>query len=188
MAGSPKVVFKGRVFEVHSEPVVLPSGRRTRRDVVRHPGSVGVLALDGEGRVLLLRQYRHSVGRVIWEIPAGTLEPGERPLRCARRELAEETGCKARRWKKLTTIYPSPGILDERLHLYAAWEVTAGASDLQDDEEIACRWVPLERALALVRSGRLADAKSICALLYAVQFGVPALSRRAAAGGCEEER
>ena len=183
-----KVVFSGRVFEVRSEPVVLPSGRRTRRDVVRHPGSVGVLALDGERRVLLLRQFRHSVGRVIWEVPAGTLEPGERPLRCARRELAEETGYTARRWKRLTTIYPSPGILDERLHLYAAWEVAAGVPRPQEDEEIVCRWLPLERALALVRSGRLADAKSICALLYAVQFGVLAPARLKVAGEPEEEQ
>jgi len=171
--GRRKIVFKGRVFEVASERVLLPSGRRVRRDTVRHPGSVAVLALNDRAQVLLLRQFRYAVGRVIWEIPAGTLEPGERPLACARRELAEETGYRAGRWRKLTTIYPSPGILDERLHLYVAWELRGGASRTEPDEDITCRWLPVRRALAMVRSGSIGDAKSICALLYAVQFGVP---------------
>lgn len=170
--GKKKVVFKGRVFEVISEGVVLRSGQRVRRDTVRHPGSVAILALDGRGRALLLRQFRHAVGEVLWEIPAGTLEQGERPLACARRELAEETGYRAGRWKKLTTIYPSPGILDEGLHLYAAWELSGGAAHAEADEDIACRWLPVRRALTMVRSGSIADAKSICALLYAVQFGL----------------
>ncbi len=180
-----RTVFKGRVFEVCSESVVLPSGRRARRDVVRHPGSVAILPVDEGGRVLLLRQFRFAVGGVIWEIPAGTLEPGERPLLCARRELAEETGYRARRWRKLTSICASPGILDERLHLYAAWGLSAGAPRPQDDEELVCRWLALERALSMVRSGRIADSKTICALLYAVQFGVPAspLDRTGTGGG-----
>ena len=166
-------MFRGRVFEVCSESVVLPSGRRVRRDVVRHPGSVAILPVDEGGRVLFLRQYRFAVGGVIWEIPAGTLEPGERPLPCARRELAEETGYRARRWRKLTTICASPGILDERLHLYAAWGLSAGAPRPEDDEELVCRWLSVERALSMVRTGRVADSKSICSLLYAAQFGVP---------------
>ncbi len=180
-----KTVFKGRVFEVCSESVVLPSGRRARRDVVRHPGSVAILPVDEGGRVLLLRQFRFAVGGVIWEIPAGTLESGERPLTCARRELAEETGYRARRWRKLTTICASPGILDEHLHLYAAWGLSAGAPQPQDDEELVCRWLSLERALSMLRSGRIADSKSICSLLYAVQFGVPAspLDRTNTGGG-----
>jgi len=149
---------------------------------------VAVLALDEGARVLLLRQFRHAIGSVIWEIPAGTLEPGEQPLACARRELAEETGYKARRWKKLTTIYASPGILDERLHLYAAWELKAGASRPEDDEELVCRWLSIERALAMVRSGRIADAKSICALLYAVQFGVAGLTADEAGSQAEKKQ
>jgi ADP-ribose pyrophosphatase len=123
--------------------------------------------------VLLLRQFRQAVGRRIWEIPAGTLEPGEQVLRCARRELAEETGYSARSWRKLTAILPSPGILDERLHLYAAWDLVPGSSRPEADEEIKCHWVPMARALAMVRRGSLVDAKSICALLYLSQFGVP---------------
>lgn len=181
-------VYRGRVFEVWSEGVALPSGRRARREVVRHPGSVAVLSVGPGGRVLLLRQFRHAVGGVIWEIPAGTLEPGERPAVCARRELLEETGYRARRWKKLTTIYPSPGILDERLHLYAAWDLTRGTSRPQADEDIVCRWVSMARALSMVRSGRLADAKSICALLYATQFGLPVAPVKTGSGSMGEKR
>lgn len=187
MAGK-KRVYKGRVFEVWSEPVSLPSGRRAGRDVVRHPGSVAVLPVDERGRVLLLRQFRHAVGGVIWEIPAGTLEPGERPLLCARRELLEETGYRARRWKKLTTIYASPGILDERLHLYAAWDLTRGTPRPQADEDIVCRWVSMERALSMVRSGRLADSKSICAVLYVTRFGLPAAPFETGPGATGKKR
>ena len=168
-----ELVFKGRVFRVYAEPLVLPSGRRVRREIVRHPGSVAILALDEEGQVLLLRQFRQAVGRRIWEIPAGTLKRGEPVLGCARRELREETGYRARRWRKLTTILPSPGILDERLHLYAAWDLVAGSSRPEADEDIDGHWVPLARAWAMVRRGSLADAKSICALLYLSQFGAP---------------
>jgi ADP-ribose pyrophosphatase len=175
-----ELVFKGRIFRVYAEALSLPSGRTVRREIVRHPGSVAILVLDEEGRVLLLRQFRQAVGRRIWEIPAGTLEPGEQVLRCARRELAEETGYSARRWRKLITILASPGILDERLHLYAAWDLAPGRSRPEADEDIECHWVPVARALAMLRRGSLSDAKSICALLYLSQFGVPGGAVKAA--------
>jgi ADP-ribose pyrophosphatase len=168
-----ELVFKGRVFRVYAEALLLPSGRTVKREIVRHPGSVAILVLDEEGGVLLLRQFRQAVGRRIWEIPAGTLEPGEQVLGSARRELREETGYRARRWRKLTSILASPGILDERLHLYAAWDLVAGSSRPEADEEIECHWVRLARASAMVRDGTLSDAKSVCALLYLSQFGVP---------------
>jgi len=171
IVGKQDVLFDGRVFRVTSELVELPSGREALRETVRHPGSVAMLAFDDRGKVLLIRQFRFAVGGTIWEIPAGTLEPGERPLGCARRELAEETGMRARRWRKLTTIYPSPGILDERLHIYAAWDLAEAAACPQEDEEIEVHWVTMPRALSLVRTGRIADAKTVCALLYARQFG-----------------
>jgi ADP-ribose pyrophosphatase len=109
------------------------------------------------------------------------LKWGERELSCARRELREETGYRARSWRKLTTILPSPGILDERLHLYAAWDLMPGSCRPEADEDIDWHWVPLVRAQAMVRRGSLADAKSICALLYVSQFGVP--GRAAGASG-----
>jgi ADP-ribose pyrophosphatase len=181
-----EMVFRGRIFRVYAEPLALASGRQVRREIVRHPGSVAILVLDERARVLLLRQFRQAVGRRIWEIPAGTLEPGEQVLRSARRELREETGYRARRWRKLTTILASPGILDERLHLYAAWDLVAGSSRPEADEDIACHWVTLARALAMVRHGSLADAKSICALLYFSQFGGP--GQVAGAGRQSQER
>jgi ADP-ribose pyrophosphatase len=168
-----ELVFKGRVFRVYAEALSLASGRTVRREIVRHPGSVAILALDEGGRVLLLRQFRQAVGRRIWEIPAGTLEAGEQVLRSARRELREETGYRARRWRRLTSILASPGILDESLHLYAAWELVPGSSRPEADEDIECHWLPVPRALVMVRDGRISDAKSICALLYVSQFGVP---------------
>src|SRR6185437_16604590 len=120
---SSKSVFKGPVFSVVSQQVEEPDGVRVRRDIVEHPGSIVILALDESGkspRVLLERQYRHAAGARLWELPAGSLDPGEKPLPAAKRELLEETGYTASKWEKALYFYVSPGFLSESMHVYLA--------------------------------------------------------------------
>lgn len=159
-------VWRGRVLAVDVDRVRLADGRETVRDVVRHPGAVVIVPLFADTTVLLERQYRYAAGEVLLELPAGTLETGEAPLECARRELAEETGHVAGQWEPLATFYAAPGFCDERMHAYLATELTAGGASHPDhDERIDLVRVPLDQALRLVDSGEIRDAKSIVALL-----------------------
>src|SRR5207249_563268 len=114
------IVHTGRIIQVAVDELVRDDGRPYRRDVVLHPGAVVILPLLDGGRVVLLRNHRHAVGRELWEVPAGTLEPPEPPEACAARELTEETGYRARKWTKLSEFYPSPGVLSEKMYLFAA--------------------------------------------------------------------
>lgn len=162
---SRKVVYRGPVFSVTTERVREPGGISARRDVVRHPGSVVILALDGRGRVLLERQYRHAAGAFLWELPAGRIDRGERPLAAARRELLEETGYTARRWRRLLFYYASPGFLDETMAVYLAQGLTAGLARPEPDEAIQARFFPLQRLTRLAARGKLRDGKTISAVL-----------------------
>lgn len=161
--------FAGRTFRVTSVPVLLASGRKSRRDVVRHPGAVGVLPIDltGAPDVVLLRQYRFAIDAHIWEIPAGTLDrPGEPLAACARRELLEETGLEAETLREVGAFYTAPGFCDERLTLYAAWGLRTAAErpPADDDERIEVQRMPFPAALQLRDVGRIDDAKTIIAL------------------------
>jgi ADP-ribose pyrophosphatase len=147
-----------------------PDGVTLHRDVVRHPGAVAILPLLSDGRVLLLRNYRFSVSERLIELPAGTLERGESPLQTARRELAEETGYRAARWQPLLTFCTSPGVMDERIHLFLATELTPGEPALEAGEDIQlfpCTW---DEALNLIRRGEIHDAKTLAGLLYYETF------------------
>lgn len=157
-------IFRGRVFSVHQEEVSLPTGRRVTLDVVHHPGAAAIVAIGGDGAVALIRQFRHAAGGFIWEVPAGTLGPGESPAACARRELEEETGLVAARWTALGSILTTPGFCDERIHLFLARELRATAAAPEDDEVLTAARVPLARAMAMIASGEIEDAKSIVAL------------------------
>ncbi|HSO19836.1 MAG TPA: NUDIX hydrolase, partial [Desulfosarcina sp.] len=128
------LIKKGRVFDFYVEQVTLPNGVDLEMEIVRHPGAAAVVPLTDDGAVLLLRQFRHAAGGYIWEIPAGTLEPGEDALSCAHRELAEETGYRARQLEKLTEITPLPAYSDERIHLYLATGLEKAHQDLDADE------------------------------------------------------
>jgi ADP-ribose pyrophosphatase len=176
---SSRPVFRGPVFAVFSDRVLEPGGVRARRDVVRHPGSVVVLALEErkgrERRVLLERQFRYVAGRRLWELPAGRIDVRESALAAARRELQEETGYTATRWQRAFTFWASPGFLDERMTVYLARGLVRGRSRPEDDERIAVRSFPLSRAVAMVGRGLIEDAKTIAGLLWAERF---ALRRR----------
>lgn len=159
-----EVVYRGRKIQVAIDVTEGPGGVSVRRDVIVHPGAVVVLPWDG-GRVCLLRNYRFILGEHLWELPAGTLEPGENPAVAAARELEEETGYRAGRWRKLGEFYASPGVLSERMHLYAAEELVAGPARPEIDEELEPHLVPWAEALAWCFDGTIRDAKTVAGLL-----------------------
>lgn len=157
-------IYKGRIVDLRLEQVELPNGLKVELEVVHHPGAAAVVAVDAQGEVTLLRQFRHAVGGFIWEIPAGTLAAGEAPDACARRELREETGLTAAAWTALGSIVTTPGFCDERIHLFLARELSNGHPTLDHDEVLTVTRMPLQRALEMVRTGELEDAKSIAGL------------------------
>jgi ADP-ribose pyrophosphatase len=167
---SSKKVFSGPIFTVVSQQVEEPDGVHVRRDLVQHPGSIVILAVDEsngrEPRVLLERQYRHAAGARLWELPAGSLEPGEDKLEAARRELLEETGYTARKWQKALYFYVSPGFLTESMQVYLAQGLTKGKAQPEDDERIAVRFFPLRQAVMMITSGKIIDAKTIGPILW----------------------
>jgi len=166
---SSRVVYRGPVFHVTSDLVAEPGGIRARRDVIRHSGSIVILAVDNakpEPRILLERQYRHAAQSMMWELPAGRIDEGESPLAAARRELLEETGYVARNWKKILHFFVSPGFLDETMTIYLARELTKGEAHPEADEKISTRFVPLSAARKMALTGRIRDAKTISAILW----------------------
>src|SRR5271157_3078630 len=170
---SSKTVFIGRVFNVTSDRVQEPNGIVAVRDVIRHSGSVVILAVDNsqaEPRILLERQYRYAAGQYMWEVPAGRIDPGEKTLAGAKRELREETGYRAKRWKPALFFYPSPGFLDETMTIYLASGLTPGLAQPEADESIACILTPLSRTLEMVQSGRIRDGKTIAGVLWLADF------------------
>jgi ADP-ribose pyrophosphatase len=167
MTGAIRNVFKGNVLTLNLEQVQLPNGRVAELEIAHHPGGATVVALDAEGRICLLRQYRHAAGGWITELPAGKLDNREPPLQCAQRELAEEAGMTAARWECLGQFFSSPGVLTEVIHVYLARELTACAANPEDHEVLEASWVPMAEAFALAASGRLQDAKTIIGLAWA---------------------
>jgi ADP-ribose pyrophosphatase len=154
---------------VSRERVTLPTGREMVIDIVHHPGAAAVVPFTGDGEVALIRQYRHAAGGMILEVPAGKLDAGEAPERCAARELAEEAGFLAGRLVSLGSIFTTPGFTDEVIHLFAAFDLGPCSSRPEDDEVIEVIRVPLARALDLVWRGELCDAKSALALIHAAR-------------------
>ena len=166
---SSRLVHKGPVFSVTVDQVEEPGGIRARRDVIQHAGSVVILAVAGPAHapeVLLERQYRHAARQFLWELPAGRAEPGESVLAGAKRELLEETGFKAARWKRLFTYFASPGFLSEIMTTYLATNLTPGPADPESDELIKTRFFPLPSLLAMVEAGRMRDGKTLSAVLW----------------------
>jgi ADP-ribose pyrophosphatase len=166
---SSKVVFAGPVFSVSTDHVQEPDNVRARRDVIRHSGSVVVLAVDDSGRVpsvLLERQYRYAADARMWELPAGRIDPGEEQLAAARRELLEETGYTARRWQRALSFFVSPGFLDERMHVFLARSLQSGTAQPEEDERITVRFFPLPQAVKMAMSGRIIDAKTLASIFW----------------------
>ena len=167
---SSKILLRSRVFDVRRDKVIEPDGLRSTRDIVVHPGSVVVLPVFDDARILLIRQYRHAVGRELWELVAGGMEPGEAPLAGAKRELAEETGYTARSWRKLLDVFPTPGFVSERMVVYLAQDLRAGEARPEDDERITARAFAPREIESWIRRGKLRDAKSIAGILYYLRF------------------
>jgi len=161
--------YRGPVFWVTTDDVLEPSGVRTRRDVVRHSGSVVVLAVDESSdgpKVVLEKQYRHAAGRFLLELPAGRIDEGENELKAAKRELLEETGYSARSWKRILHFWASPGFVAEAMSIYLAKGLKPGAAQPEDDEVIELQLVPIKKAVSMVLKGTIQDAKTIAGVLW----------------------
>ncbi|MGA7078296.1 MAG: NUDIX hydrolase [Terriglobales bacterium] len=176
---SSRISYQGPVFSVTTDQVEEPGGVRARRDVIRHSGSIVVLAVDDaslktEPLILLERQYRHAAQSMMWELPAGRIDDGETALTAAKRELLEETGYTARQWKRVLHFYVSPGFLDETMTIYLARGLQAGEAQPEPDEKIATRFFTLSEAKQMALRGRIRDAKTICGVLWLAQMPHPA--------------
>lgn len=168
---SSKVQYEGPLFSIVTDQVREPGGVESRRDVVRHGGSVVILAIDDsrsrrDPLVVLERQYRHAAGKFLWELPAGKIDPGEKRLPAAKRELIEETGYRAKKWTPLTRYYASPGFLAEWMQIFLAEGLSIGEARPEHDERIEMELVPLSEVLRLIDSGEIMDGKT----LIGVQF------------------
>jgi len=163
-------VFAGRCFDVFVDQIKLPGDRVVRRDVVHHPGAVAILAVLDPGRILLVRQDRPAIDDALWEIPAGTLEAGENPLDCAKRELLEETGYEAEDWTPLATFFTTPGICDEQMHMFRA-EALRRVGTHDPKEITACQAFDRAELLQMVRTRKIRDAKTLIAYLEFDRLG-----------------
>jgi ADP-ribose pyrophosphatase len=174
---SSRVVYTGPLFRILHDKLIEPGGRKSERDVIRHNGSVVILAIDSSKSkkdpwIVIERQYRHAANQFLWELPAGKLDPGEDALTGAKRELAEETGYAAKKWKPLVEYYASPGFLGESMKVFLAEGLVAGDAHPEDDEQIEFRLVKLSEVLKMIDKGAILDGKTLTSvLLYARRTG-----------------
>ena len=185
---SSETIFKGRVFTLNRDRIREPGGIEAVREIIVHPGSVVVLPVLPDGRVLMIRQYRHAAGQTLWELVAGHREEHETFLEAAPRELQEETGYTARRFIKLTEFYPSPGLLSEKMVVYLAEGLIRGQANQEADEKIAHRAVSLTELQAWIRTGKIKDAKSIAGILYYSKFAAAGRRKSAASKRQRQKR
>lgn len=170
-----QVVYPGKIIRLEHWQVSLPNGEKALREVACHPGASAIVAIDAEGRIVLVRQHRVAVGRLTLEIPAGKLDhPGEDPFEAAKRELSEETGLKARSWQKLTCLETTPGFCDERIHIYLATGLEEGDCHPDEDEFVATLRMPLDEAVQHVMDGSFRDGKTIVGVMMAARLYAPA--------------
>ncbi|HML31591.1 MULTISPECIES: NUDIX hydrolase [Sporomusa] len=160
-------LFEGKIINLRRDEVILPNGRTATREVVEHPGAVAVVPITKTGQVVLVRQFRHPVGRIILEVPAGKLDRNEKPEDCALRELAEETGFVANKLRKLTSMYTTPGFSNEVIHLYLAEDLVESDQRPDEDEFIKTEQYSPEQIRQMIKSGEICDAKSLVALCLA---------------------
>jgi ADP-ribose pyrophosphatase len=170
---SSSIVYEGPIFGIRRDEVIEPSGVRTTREVVTHPGSVVVLPVLPDGQILLIQQYRHATRQYLWELVAGRMDPGETPQKAAARELIEETGFRAKRFRVFLDVFPTPGFLEERMFILLAEGLTAGKAEPEEDEKIISRAYNPKQLEEMIRSGKLRDAKSIAGILFYFRFLCP---------------
>jgi ADP-ribose pyrophosphatase len=163
---SSKIAFQSNIFSVRHESVVEPGGLKVTRDVVTHPGSVVVLPVFPDGRILMIRQYRHAAKQFLWELVAGRKDAGENFVQGAHRELREETGYTARQMTKMLDLFPSPGFISENMVIFLAEGLRRGEAHPEEDEKITQRIFALKEAKSWIRSGKIRDAKSVAGILY----------------------
>ncbi|MFZ5688177.1 MAG: NUDIX hydrolase [Bacillota bacterium] len=169
---SSNVIYQGRIINLKLDEVMLPSGKKAKREIVEHPGAVGVVPISFEKKIVLVRQYRKPAGRVLLEIPAGKLEAGENPEVCAARELMEEISCRANKLNFLLSFYTTPGFCNEMIYLYLAEGLSFTDAKPDPDEIIEVVNIPLDEAVAKVFSGEIVDAKTIIGIFLAKQVMV----------------
>lgn len=162
-----EMIYKGRILNLRRDQVELDGGRTAVREVVEHAPAVAIVALDEQERVLLVRQYRKPIESLLEEIPAGSMDPGEEPLAAAQRELAEETGFRARNWQLICVYFSAPGFTSEKMYLYLATGLEAGATNPDEDEIIEVLWMPLHEAYQAIFNLEIQDSKTIIGLQYA---------------------
>lgn len=167
---SSQVIYSGKVFGIRRDEVIEPSGVRTTREVITHPGSVVVLPVLADGKVLLIQQYRYAARDYLWELVAGRMDPGETPEQAARRELVEETGYRATKFRMFLQLFPTPGFLEEKMFLFLAEGLTAGKASPEDDEKIISRAYNRKQLEGMISRGRLRDAKSVAGILFYLRF------------------
>ena len=161
-----KEVYRCSLFSVTENEATDRTGWKLKRNVVRHPGSAVMMAVDADNRVMLVKQYRLPADRYLWELPAGKIDEGETAFEAAKRELVEETGLRAKKWKRLVEFYPSPGFLEEKMTIYLATELKQGESKPMDDERIETRWFTKQELREAIRKNSIRDAKTMIAFLH----------------------
>ncbi len=167
---SSELIFKGEILNLYLDKVILPNKKIATREKVSHPGAVGVVPFDSEGKIMLVKQYRYPVEEVLMEIPAGKIDEDEAPVECAKRELKEEIGATGGELIHLISFYSSPGFCDENMHLYLAINFSRGKNHLDDDEFLKVIELKMRDAISFIKSGELKDAKTIIGILTAQNY------------------
>ena len=175
---SSTTIYEGPVFGIRRDEIIEPSGVRTVREMITHPGSVVVLPVLPDGRIVLIRQYRYAARQYLWELVAGRIDAGETPKVAAARELIEETGFRAKRFRVFLDVFPTPGFLEERMFILLAEGLTAGEAEPEEDEKIISRAYNRKQLEEMIRGGKLRDAKSIAGILYYFRYISPPDRRR----------
>jgi ADP-ribose pyrophosphatase len=170
---SSATIYEGPVFGIRRDEVIEPSGVRTTREVITPPGSVVVLPVLPDGRIVLIQQYRYAARQYLWELVAGRIDPGETPKEAAARELIEETGFRAKRLRVFLDVFPTPGFLEERMFILLAEGLTAGEAEPEEDEKIISRAYSRKQLEEMIRGGKLRDAKTIAGILFYFRFLSP---------------
>lgn len=164
------MIYKGPVFGLRRDEVIEPGGVRATREVITHPGSVVVLPVFSDGRILMIRQYRHATRQYLWELVAGRIDRGENPKKAAARELIEETGYRAKRFRIFLDVFPTPGFLEERMYILLAEGLTAGKAEPEEDERITSKSYTRAEIEKMIRRNKIRDAKSVAGILYYLRF------------------